>query len=135
MDRVFEKQVGRNIEAYVDDMVIKSKDDEDFLKDVAETLSQLRKAGLKLNPQKCTFGAREGKFLGHIVTPQGINANPTKIEAILETKFPKTIKEMQSLGGKLVALGRFLAKSTEKTIPIFQMLRQQTKGGKVVWSE
>ena len=135
MDRVFEKQVGRNMEAYVDDMVIKSKVDEDFLRDVAETLGQLRKSGLKLNPQKCTFGAQEGKFLGHIITPQGINANPTKIEAILETKFPKTIKDIQSLGGKLVALGRFLAKSTEKTTLIFQMLRQQTTGGKLAWSE
>ena len=52
MDRVFEKQVGRNIEAYVDDMVIKSRTDKDFLNDVTETLDQLRKSNIKLNPKK-----------------------------------------------------------------------------------
>ena len=81
MDRVFEKQFGRNVEAYVDDMVIKSRDDESFLADIKETLETLRAVNIKLNPKKCTFGATEGKFLGHIVTTEGIKANPAKIKA------------------------------------------------------
>ena len=133
MDQVFEEQVGRNVEAYVDDMVIKSKGDEELLDDVKETLERLRGANIKLNPKKCTFGAQEGKFLGHIVTGEGIEANPSKIKAILETTLPKNLKEIQSLTGKLVALGRFLAKSTEKSSPILTNLREQLERGKEGW--
>ena len=130
MDRVFDGQIGRNVEAYVDDMVIKSKKDDDFLGDIQETLDRLRGANIKLNPRKCTFGAQEGKFLGHIITAEGIKANPAKIKAILDTTHPTTLKDVQSLAGKLVALGRFLAKSTEKSNPLIQMLKDQIGKGR-----
>ena len=93
MDRVFENQVGRNEEAYVDNMVIKSKDDEAFLSDVEETLARLRSVNIKLNPKKCTFGAKEGKFLGHVITEEGIEANPAKVQAILDTPPPGRSKK------------------------------------------
>ena len=133
MDQVFGEQIGRNVEAYVDDMVIKSKEDEKFLDDVKETMERLRSANIKLNPKKCT--AQEGKFIGHIITGEGIDANPSKIKAILETTLPKNLKEIQSLTGKLVALGRFLAKSTEKSSPILKNLREQLEKGKEGWTE
>ncbi|GJU88761.1 hypothetical protein Tco_1301184 [Tanacetum coccineum] len=79
VDKVFESQIGRNMEAYVDAM---------------------------LNPKKCSFGMEEGKFLGHVVSKQGIKANPTKIQSLTSLKQSKTIKDVQSLNGKLAALNR-----------------------------
>ncbi|GKE59547.1 reverse transcriptase domain-containing protein [Tanacetum coccineum] len=83
VDTVFEGQIGRNLEAYVDDMVIKSKRELEMTKDVEETLLTLKKVNMKLNPKKCSFGMEEGTFLGYIVTSEGIRANPKKAEAIV----------------------------------------------------
>ncbi|GJX37093.1 reverse transcriptase domain-containing protein [Tanacetum coccineum] len=111
------------MEAYVDDIVIKSKDEEDMLVDIQETLERLRKINMKLNPKKCSFGMEKGQFLRHIVSKQAIKANPTKVQALTNLKGPKTIKEVQSLNGKLVALNKFLAKSAEKALPFFKTLK------------
>nr|GEW95853.1 reverse transcriptase domain-containing protein [Tanacetum cinerariifolium] len=78
MDNVFISQLGRNIEIYVDDMVIKSKNEANLISDVAETFDTLRKANMKLNPKKCTFGVEAGQFLGYMITNEGIQANPKK---------------------------------------------------------
>ncbi|GJS86690.1 reverse transcriptase domain-containing protein [Tanacetum coccineum] len=74
--------MGRNLEAYVDDMVIKSKTGPKMIKDVEETLLTLKKVNMKLNPIKCSFRMKEGKFLGYIVTSEGIRANPEKAKAV-----------------------------------------------------
>ena len=66
--RKFKEQLGRNMEAYIDDMVVKSRAVEDHLKDLAETFETLRKYRLKLNASKCAFGVSSGKFLGYLVT-------------------------------------------------------------------
>ncbi|GJY75751.1 reverse transcriptase domain-containing protein [Tanacetum coccineum] len=84
IDKAFEKQIGRNLEVYVDDLVIKSHTEHEILKDVEETFHNLRRINLKLNPKKCTFGAEEGAFLGHIVSMQGIKACPKKAEAVMK---------------------------------------------------
>ncbi|GJS56331.1 reverse transcriptase domain-containing protein [Tanacetum coccineum] len=84
-----------NLEAYVDDMVIKSKDEKDLLADIAETFENLKAINMKLNPKKCSFGVEEGKFLGYMVTSEGIRANPKKTKAISDLTSPKTLKEMQ----------------------------------------
>ncbi|XP_042401153.1 uncharacterized protein LOC121991201 [Zingiber officinale] len=78
MDKIFREQIGRNVEVYVDDILIKSTLAVNLITDVKETYSALRQYGLKLNPLKCLFGARGGKFLGYLVTEQGIQANPEK---------------------------------------------------------
>ncbi|GJR96395.1 reverse transcriptase domain-containing protein [Tanacetum coccineum] len=67
VDKAFDKQVGRNLEVYVDDLVIKSHTEEELLRDIEETFRTLRKINMKLNPKKCTFGAIEGMFLGYVV--------------------------------------------------------------------
>lgn len=92
---------------------------------------------MKLNPKKCSFGVEEGKFLGYIVTSEGIRANPSKATAIAEMKSPSTLKEMQSLSGKLAALNRFLARSAEKSLPFFETLKNITKENKdeYKWTE
>jgi hypothetical protein len=81
--RVLESQVGRNIFTYVDDIVVTSKNKEDHLANLAETFANMRDARLRLNPKKCVFGVRQGKILGYLVSHQGIEANPTKIQAII----------------------------------------------------
>ncbi|GJX71341.1 reverse transcriptase domain-containing protein [Tanacetum coccineum] len=104
VDSAFQAQLGRNLEAYVDDMVIKSKTEQEMIADIAETFDNLRKINMKLNPMKCSFGAGEGKFLGYMVTSDGIRVNPKKTKAIADMESAKTLKEMQILSGKLAAL-------------------------------
>ncbi|GJS95538.1 reverse transcriptase domain-containing protein [Tanacetum coccineum] len=78
VDKVFHYQIGRNLEAYVDDMVIKSTSEEEMLADIKETFEKFQSINMKLNPKKCSFGIEEGPFLGHMITKQGIRANPSK---------------------------------------------------------
>ncbi|GJT43140.1 reverse transcriptase domain-containing protein [Tanacetum coccineum] len=84
VDKVFHDQIRRNLEAYVDDMVIKSTSEEDMLADSKETLERFRSINMKLNPKKCSFGVEEGPFLGHLITKQGIRANPSKVPSFLQ---------------------------------------------------
>ncbi|KAL0440598.1 UNVERIFIED_CONTAM: hypothetical protein Slati_2542800 [Sesamum latifolium] len=69
---------------------------------------------LKLNPSKCAFGVRGGRFLGFMVTQRGIEANPLKIKAILDMKVPTSVNEVQRLTGRIAALSRFISKAAEK---------------------
>ncbi|GJZ24130.1 reverse transcriptase domain-containing protein [Tanacetum coccineum] len=112
------------------DMVIKSKEETGLLADIAETFEGLKTINMKLNPKKCSFGVEEGKFLGYMVTSEGIRANPKKTKAISDLQSPKTLKEMQSLSGKLASLNRFLAKSAERALPFFNTLKNITKENK-----
>jgi hypothetical protein len=79
---ILENQIGRNIEAYIDDIVVKSKKHRDLLDDLKETLDNLRKYKMMFNPNKCVFGMSSGKLLGNMVLSKGIDANLTKVEAI-----------------------------------------------------
>nr|GEY28167.1 reverse transcriptase domain-containing protein [Tanacetum cinerariifolium] len=101
VDKAFDSQISRNIEVYVDDLVVKSYTEAEMLRDIDETFRTLRKINMKLNPKKCTFGAEEGVFLGYVVTPEGIKPCLDKIAAVLQLPSPWTIKEVQSLNGKL----------------------------------
>ncbi|GJS29659.1 reverse transcriptase domain-containing protein [Tanacetum coccineum] len=123
MDNMFVSQLGRNIEIYIDDMVIKSKNEGDLISDIAETFDTLRKVNMKLNPKKCTFGIENGQFLGYMITQDGIQANPEKVKAIINMASPKTLREVQALNGKLAALGRFLSKSAERSLAFFKTLK------------
>ena len=96
---MFRPQIGRNVEVYVDDMLVKSIDEGSHLDDLQETFETLRRYKMKLNPSKCAFGVSSGKFLGFMVSQREIEANPDKIQAILDMKPPKNIKEVQSLTG------------------------------------
>nr|XP_043626210.1 uncharacterized protein LOC122597708 [Erigeron canadensis] len=123
VDKAFGRQIGRNLEAYVDDVVIKSRNEEDMLVDIEETFKTLLKINIKLNPKKCSFGVEEGQFLGHVITREGFKADPEKIKDIHSMKAPRTLKEIQSLNGKLAALHRFLSKSAERSLPFFKTLK------------
>ena len=94
---MFHPQIGRNVEIYVDDMLVKSLDKKKHLEDLQETFDILRQYNMKPNPSKCAFGASSRKFLGFIVSQRGIEVNPNKIQAILNMEPPKNVKEVQSL--------------------------------------
>ena len=112
------------MEVYVDDMLIKSKEEKDHLDDFKETINTLRQYSMKLNPSKCAFGVSSGKFLWFMVSRRGIEANPEKVRAILEMSLPKTIKEVQSLTGRVPTLNRFVSKATDKCLPFFKTLKR-----------
>ena len=94
---MFSKQIGRNMEVYVDDMLLKSKEELAYLDNLKETFTTLRQYQMKLNPNKYAFGVASRKFLGFMMSQRGIEANPKKVRAILNMKSPKTVKEVQKL--------------------------------------
>ena len=124
MNKMFVHQIGRNVQVYVDDMLVKSIREDNHLDDLRKTFNTFRSYNMKLNPNKCAFGVRIRKFLGLMVSQRGIGVNPDKIQAIMELVAPKTIKEVQSLNGKIAALNRFISKATDKCLPFFRTLKK-----------
>ena len=91
-DGVFDKQNGKNLLAYVDDIIVKSVKKDTHILDLQETFKNLRKSGLNLNPDKCIFGVKNGKLLACLVSARGIEANPEKIVAIVNMQPPASRK-------------------------------------------
>lgn len=124
VNRMFIQQIKWNIEVYVDDMLVKSKEEGHYLSDLQEMFETFRLWDMKLNPTKCMFGVSCGKFLGFMVSQRGVKANPNEIQAILEMTRPRTVKEVQILNGRIVVLNRFVSRATDKCLPFFQMLKK-----------
>ena len=129
---VLEGQIGRNVEASIDDIVVKSKSKGDLIADLAETFNNLRKNQTMLNPNKCSFGVSLGKLLRYLVSQCGIDANPKKVKAIKNMQSPQTFKEVQKLAGMMAALCRFVSKSGERGMPFYQLLLEHDN---FQWSE
>ena len=127
MNKMFVHQIGRNVQVYVDDILVKSLHENDHLNDLQETFDTLRSYNMKLNSSKCVFGVTAGKFLGFMMFQRGIEVNPEKVRAILELEPPRTVKALQSLNGKVAALNRFVSKATDKCLPFFRILRKSFK--------
>ena len=123
VNQMFSKQIRRNVEVYVDDMLVKSKEEEDHLDDLKEMFNTLRQYNMKLNPSKYAFGVSFGKFLSFMVSQRGIEANPERVRAILDISSPKTIKEVQSFTGRVAALNSFVSKATNKCLSFFKTLK------------
>ena len=104
VDRMFKEQLERNMEVYVDDMLVKSTKAEAHVADLAEAFRVLRRYGMKLNPSKCAFRVRSGKFLGYMVTERGIEVNPEKVKAVQNMAPPNSINKVQQLTGRIAAL-------------------------------
>ncbi|GJV68247.1 reverse transcriptase domain-containing protein [Tanacetum coccineum] len=115
VDKAFEKQVGQNLEVYVDDLVIKSHTEAELLRDMK-------------------IIRVEKDVLGDMIGPEGIKPCPEKIEVVLQLPSPRTIKEVQSLNGKLAGLNRFLSKSAEKSLPLFKTLKKCVKKSDFHWT-
>ena len=124
VNRMFNKQIGRNMEVYIDDMLVKSKEELAHLDDLKETFTSLKQYQMKLNPSKCVFGVASGKFLGFMVSQRGIKANLEKVQAIINMASPRTVKEVQKLTDKIAALNRFVSRATDKCLPFFKTLKQ-----------
>ena len=124
VNKMFNKQIGRNMEVYVDDMLVKSKEELAHLDDLKETFTSLKKYQMKLNPSKCVFGVASSKFLGFMVSQRGIEANPEKVQVIINMASPQTVKEVQKLAGRIAALNRFVFRATDKCLLFFKTLKQ-----------
>uniref|UniRef100_A0A2N9IX95 Uncharacterized protein n=1 Tax=Fagus sylvatica TaxID=28930 RepID=A0A2N9IX95_FAGSY len=124
--KMFKDQIGRTMEIYIDDMVVKSRLSQNHLKDLTETFRVLRLHKLRLNASKCVFGVGSGKFLGFMVSHRGIEVNPDQIKVIQELKTPRTHKEVQRLTGMTAALSRFISRSVDRCQPFFQLLKKST---------
>jgi hypothetical protein len=121
--KVLSSQIGRNVLTYVDDIIVKSMKQENHIADLQETFANFRKAGLKLNQEKYVFGVKKEKFLGCLLSTKGIEANPSKIEAIHQMEPPRTRKGAQRLTGRLASLNRFISRSAERNLPFFKVLK------------
>uniref|UniRef100_A0A2N9FJR7 Uncharacterized protein n=1 Tax=Fagus sylvatica TaxID=28930 RepID=A0A2N9FJR7_FAGSY len=130
--KMFSELLGRTVEVYIDDMVVKSVKGKDHIEDLERVFGILRRHNLKLNASKCAFGVGSGKFLGFLVTQRGIEANPDQIAAIQGLQPPKNVREVQKLTGMAAALNRFISKSAEKCRPFFDLIK---KGKSFAWSE
>src|SRR6185437_13350737 len=108
-------------------MIVKSKLQTDHLADLRETFTTLRRHKVLLNPKKCVFGVESGKFLGFLIDQRGIEANPEKIQAVIDMKSPRIVMEAQRQTGCLAALGRFLSRSGDKCLYFFQAIRKKTR--------
>jgi hypothetical protein len=118
---------GKRVEAYVDDVVIKTENSENFIKDLQLVFNSLRRYRWKLNPEKCVFGVPAGKLLGFIVSHRGIEANPEKIEAIMRMEAPRSQKKVQRLIRCMAALSRFISRLGEKGLPFYKLLKKVDK--------
>jgi hypothetical protein len=125
-------QIGKNIEAYVDDVVVKTTVEDQLIADLTETFANLREFQWKLNPTKCVFGVPSGLLLGFMVGHRGIEANPAKVDAIRKMAKPSNKKDVMKLIGMMTALGHIINKLGEKGLPFFKLLK---KADKFVWDD
>jgi len=127
MDKVLAPMLGRNIQAYVDDIVVTSHERGQHAADLEELFATIARYRLKLNPEKCVFGVEAGKFLGFMLTERGIEANPDKCVAIIAIRSPTSVKEVHQLTGRMAALSRFVSAGGKKGHPYFQCLKRNSR--------
>ena len=120
VNKMFVQQIGRNMVVYVDNMLVKIKKENHHLNDLREMFETLRLYRIKLNLSKCVFGVSSGKFLGFMVSYQGVEASPNKIQAILEISPLKNVKEVQSLNKKSRGVQLIRLVGDEQMLAIFQ---------------
>ena len=124
MTKMFELQLGKNIEVYIDDMVVKSKLVSEHIMDLKNIFEILREHKLRLNASKCSFGVVSGKFLGYMVTHRGIEVNPDQIKAINNLQPPRNPIEVQKLTGMMAVLNRFISRLADRCRPFFLLLHK-----------
>jgi hypothetical protein len=127
----FKRQLHKNIEGYVDDVDVKTRNSDTLIANLEETFASLREYRWKLNPNKCVFGVPSGKLLGFIIIHRDIETNPENISAITNMKAPTCIKDVQKLTGCMAAFNRFISKLGERGLPFFKLLKHQEK---FVWT-
>ena len=124
MTRMFKSLLGKNIEIYIDNMVVKRKMVSEHLGDLRTIFEILRNYKLRLNASKCSFGVGSGKFLGYMVTHRGIEVNPDQIKAINNLRSPRNPKEVQKLTGMAAVLNRFISRLADRCRPFFLLINK-----------
>ena len=124
MTRMFWNKIGRTVEVYIDDMMVKSKQEKRHIEDLQGVFEVLRQHKLCLNADKCAFGVGAGKFLGYLITSRGIEVNPDQIEVVKRLKLPSNPKEVQVLTRMLVALNLFIFKFADRCRLFYQLLKK-----------
>jgi hypothetical protein len=132
IQKCLKSQIGKNVETYIDDVVVKTIEEDKLIADLTETFANLREFQWKLNPIKCIFGVPSGLLLGFMVGHQGIEANPAKVDAIRKMAKPSNKKDVMKLTGMMEALGRFISKLGKKGLPFIKLLK---KSDKFVWDD
>jgi hypothetical protein len=120
------------VEVYVDDIVVKTRESNSLLENLAQVFDKLRATSTKLNPEKSVFGVSAGKLFGFLVSHRGIEANPDKIRTIEAMRPPTRLKNMQRLMGSLAALSRFISRLAERALLFFKLMRGS---GPFTWTE
>ena len=124
MTRMFEPQLGKSIEVYIDDMVVKSKVVSEHVRDLSDIFEILRRHKLRLNASKCSFGVGSGKFLGYMITYRGIEVSLDQIKVVNSLQPPRNPKEVQRLIGMVVALNHFISRSADRCRPFFLLMNK-----------
>lgn len=124
MTLIFHDMIHKTMEDYVHDILEKSKKRRDHIEVLGNIFDQLEEYKVKLNPKKCVFGVTYGIFLGYIVCMQGIEVDLAKVEAILDTEAPKTLKLLQGLQGRLYSIRRFIAQLANNVIIFSHLLHK-----------
>jgi hypothetical protein len=127
----FKRQLNKNVEAYMDDVVVKTRNSDTLIADLEETFASLREYRWKLNPNKCVFGVPSRKLRDFIICHRGIEANPEKISSITKMISSTCIKDVQKLTGCMAALNKFISMLGEWGLPFFKLLKYQEK---FVWT-
>jgi hypothetical protein len=127
MQHVFGDHIGRTVEAYVDDIVVKTRKADDLVGDLRIAFSCLRANRVKLNPEKCVFGVPRGMLLGYIVSQRGIEANPKKVAALERMGSIRDLKGVQKVLGCLAALSHFISRLGEKGLPLYRLLKKHER--------
>ncbi|KAI5323170.1 hypothetical protein L3X38_032242 [Prunus dulcis] len=123
VNHLFAPLIGNTMEVYVDDMLVKSRTADKHIPNLSAMFAILKRYKMRLNPTKCAFGVASGKFIGFMISQRGNEANPEKIQAILDMTIPNTVKDIQSLTGRVATLTRFISKATDRCAPFFKALK------------
>ncbi|XP_070145086.1 uncharacterized protein [Drosophila kikkawai] len=134
--RALDSVIGPEMEpfafAYLDDIVVIGRTKREHLEKLHEVLARLRKANLRINPEKCHFFQDKLKYLGHVVSARGIHTDPDKIAAIKDLPEPTTTKQVHSFLGVASWYRRFVPRFTEIAKPLFELIK---KNAKFEWTE
>lgn len=122
--RMFKKLIGKIVEVYIDDMVVKMKERVGHAHYLVNVFDILRQCKLRFNAEKCAFGVGLRKFVGYMITRNGIKVNPNQIMAIQRLHPPNNPKEVQKLTGLIAALNRFVSRLVDKCQPFYQLLKK-----------
>ncbi|KAL0286717.1 UNVERIFIED_CONTAM: Retrovirus-related Pol polyprotein from transposon.6 [Sesamum angustifolium] len=128
MQKIFDDMLHKNVECYVDDLVVNSKKRENHFHDLRKVFKRLRRYQLKMNPSKCAFGVTSRKFLGFIVRQQDIEIEQAKIDAILRMPKPRNIYKLKSLQGKLAYLRRFISNLAGRPLILYVATKERSVG-------